>query len=231
MPDMRLPAELRARVARSLVPVRPLPAPGRRALTFLGLGVGLLAGVPLMWGVRQNAAELGGTLWALSLLQVGAAVLLLRRALVESIPGRLGDRGRVLAWGALGLALTLGVTAVTFVASPTDVPPRWAGEYLYICSTRTFALGLPALTAAGFLLRRGLVARPMLVGALAGLGSGLLADSAWRVYCEVSDPWHVLTAHTSGVLALCVFGALAGAFVRLAARHLHRWIDGRRIGS
>ena len=57
------------------------------------------------------------------------------------------------------------------------------------------------------------VAMTVFFGALAGFGSGLLADSAWRVYCEVSDPQHVLTAHAVGVVALSAIGALAGVIV------------------
>jgi hypothetical protein len=50
-----------------------------------------------------------------------------------------------------------------------------------------------------------------LVGALVGLGAGLVTDAGWRTFCHVSDPWHVLSAHLAAVLALCGTGAAAAA--------------------
>jgi hypothetical protein len=101
------------------------------------------------------------------------------------------------------------ITALTFAASPTRVPFLRDARYLHTCSTRTILLGLPALALAGWLLRRGLTMRPTVAGALAGLGAG-------RVYCEVSDPLHVLTAHASGIVTLSLIGALAGFLVQIA---------------
>jgi hypothetical protein len=77
-------------------------------------------------------------------------------------------------------------------------------------------LGLPALALAGWLIRRGLTCRPVVAGAFAGLGAGLLADASWRLYCEVSDPQHVLTAHAAGIIVLASLGALAGFVVQLS---------------
>lgn len=217
MSDARDPVDVRAEIARTLRPVSPLAAPGRRALVLLGLGALWLVVVPLAWGVRDDAPVLGlSRLWLLSLLQLGAAGTLFRHALAEAIPGRLADPQRVALWAGLGAALMLAITALTFFASPTHVPRLHEALYHYTCSTRTFALGLPALVVAGWLLRRGLTARPVIAGALAGLGSGLLADSSWRIYCEVSDPRHVLTAHAAGIVALCAAGALAGFIARRA---------------
>lgn len=215
MTEARLPIDVRAEIARTLRPVSPLASPGRRALVFLALGLLWLVVVPLAYGVRDDAPVLGvSRLWLLSILQLGAAGLLFRHALAEAIPGRLSDPRGVALWAGLGAALMLAITALTFLTSPTHVPHLREARYLYTCSTRTFALGLPALLVAGWLLRRGLTTRPVIAGALAGLGSGLLADSSWRIYCEVSDPHHVLTAHAAGIVALCAAGALAGFLVR-----------------
>jgi hypothetical protein len=60
-------------------------------------------------------------------------------------------------------------------------------------------LGLLPLAVSAVLLARGVLMRPLMTGALAGLGAGLFADSSWRLYCEVSDPAHVLTAHLGAV--------------------------------
>jgi len=213
------PIDLRAEVARTLSPVRPLRRPGRRAFAFVALGAIWLVLVPIAWGVRYDAPVLGfARLWLLSMLQVAAAAVLLRQVLAESIPGRLGAPQRAWLWAGGAAALVLGVTALTFLASPTHVPTLRNARYLYVCSTRTFALGLPPLLLAGWLLHRGLIVRPILAGLLAGLGAGLLADSSWRVFCEVSDPHHVLTAHAGGIAALCLLGVLSGGVTRVVTR-------------
>jgi hypothetical protein len=213
----RRAAALRDEVARTLTPVRPLAAPGRRARVFLLIGAGGLALVPMAYGIRRDAAALGlSHLWVLSALQLGAAAALFRQALTESIPGRAAS-GRLIALAlALAAALLVCITALTFEASQTYVPFLRDARYLYTCSTRTVLLGLPALALAGWLMRRGLTMRPIVAGGLAGLGAGLLADASWRIYCEVSDPIHVLTAHAAGIVTLSLIGALAGFVVRIA---------------
>jgi hypothetical protein len=209
--DTRPLLDVRREIARTLTPVTPLPSPGRRALPFIAVGWALLLIVVTIWGVRGDASALGvARLWVLSLLQLVVGVSLFRRVLTESIPGRSSGRGRLAVWAGLGVAAMLAITAVTFAASPTYVPPLRNAHYLYACSTRTFALGLPPLALATWLLGRGLMLRPVVLGGLAGLGAGLLADASWRTWCEVSDPHHVLGAHAMGVLALCALGAVVG---------------------
>jgi hypothetical protein len=171
--------------------VTSLATPARRACVFLLLGACGLAVVPIAYGLRRDAAVSGVShLWLFSALQLTAATALFRHSLSESIPGR--------------------------TSSGSGVPFLRDARYLHTCSTRTILLGLPALALAGWLLRRGLTMRPTVAGALAGLGAGLLADASWRVYCEVSDPLHVLTAHASGIVTLSLIGALAGFLVQIA---------------
>jgi hypothetical protein len=215
MTDARL-TDLRAEIARTLAPVTPLRTPGRRARVFVLLGAGALAVVPVVWGLRHDAAVLGVShLWLLSALQLGAATLLFRHALAESIPGRSSSGRNIALLLALAAALVVGITALTFAASPTYVPFLRDARYLHTCSTRSVLLGTPALALAGWLLRRGLTMRPIVAGALAGPGAGLLADASWRLYCEVSDPLHVLTAHAAGIVTLSLLGALAGFLVQI----------------
>lgn len=37
--------------------------------------------------------------------------------------------------------------------------------------------------------------RPVVAGALLGLGAGLMANAGWRLFCHFSEPAHVLSAH------------------------------------
>ena len=222
MTDDRPPAELRAKIARTIAPVSPLRPPWHRALAFLALGTIWLVLVPIAWGVREDATVLGfSRLWLLSVLQVVVAGLVFRQVLAESIPGRLSAPRRLVVWAGIGALFMLVVTLLTFATSQTHVPPLRETRYLYTCTTRTVAIGLPALVLAGWLLHRGLTVRPVIAGALAGLGAGLLADSSWRLYCEVSDPWHVLTAHAGGVVTLAAVGALLGLLSRVVTFTSH----------
>ena len=213
MAPPELSPSVRVEIARSLSPVRPLRGPWQRAMAFALMGLLLLVAIPLAYGLRWNAPLLGAGLWGGSVLQIAVAVGLLACALAESIPGRQGGHSRLLAHAALGVGVVLVVTGLTFLTSPTYVPPGAAG-YFRVCISRSFAIGLVPLAVAVLLLRRGLPLRPAVAGALAGLGAGLLADSGWRLFCEVSDPAHVLAAHGSAVLGVALAGALSGRLVR-----------------
>jgi len=214
-----LPPRLREEVARTLRPVRPLVSPLRRAAALAPVAGLLLVCVPLLWQLREDAAALGPVrLWGGSLLQDAVAVLLLAAAFAESIPGRLSAPRSLLLRAFAGVAFMVALTLTTFAASPTHVPLQQETHYTHVCLTRSFALGLVPLGVTALLLCRGLLARPITAGALAGLGAGLLADSSWRLFCEVSDPAHVLTVHAGAVAGVAVVGAAAGALSRLWSR-------------
>lgn len=210
-----LPPILRDEVARTLRPVRPLASPGHRTAVFVPLAGLLLAAVPLVWGLRDDAAVVGTLpLWAGSALQVALALALVATALAESVPGRLRPPWHLGARAALGVGFMIALTGATFLLSPTHVPGLLDARYFRICLTRSFGLGLAPLGLAVLLLRRGLAARPVVAGTLAGLGAGLLADAGWRLFCEVSDPAHVLTAHAGAIALLGVAGAFTGVSFR-----------------
>jgi hypothetical protein len=158
-----------------------------------------------------DAADVGPLrLWLGSALQAGLALVVFGGALAESIPGRLQSPRRLAGLATLGAGFVLALTALTFLASPTRVPALREAIYFRVCFNHTFGLGLVPLAAALWALRRGLAARPIVAGAMAGLGAGLLADAGWRLYCGASEPSHVLVAHAGGILALALAGALAG---------------------
>jgi len=212
MSEPVLPGGLREEVVRTLRPVRPLAPPWRRALVPGLVGLALLAAVPFIYQLRVDRAAVGGLLlWGGSVLQVGVGLLLVSRALAESIPGRLSSASRLVRHAGLAVAMLISLTLLTNAASPTLVPPSGA-RYFEVCLSRSFALGLLPLAAVLGLLLAGLVLRPLATGALAGLGAGLFADSSWRLYCEVSYPAHVLTAHLGAVVGVAVAGAL-GVFL------------------
>jgi hypothetical protein len=177
--------------------------------------LGLLATVLAVWGLRADHSAVGPwRLWLASLVQMALAVSIARVALAESIPGQRPSLGTYLVTSLVAVLFVVALTEATFAASRTFVPAPWASRFFWICFTRPVVLGLPVLGLLVVMLRRGLLSRPQLAGALAGLAAGLVTDAAWRLYCHVSDPAHVLAAHAGAVLTLSVVGAAAGHFGR-----------------
>jgi hypothetical protein len=211
--DRRPEGDVRGAILADLTPVRPLKPPLRRALVLLPIGLLLLIVQPLVWGVRDDAPVLGVTrLWGLSLAQSVLGVIFVAAALREAVPGRMLRRAPVVL--ALGLLALIGITLVTWLASPTLVPSGYFGLFWRICFSRPVLLGLPVVGLVLLLAWRAYPMRAALVGALAGLGAGLMTDAGWRTFCHVSDPLHVLTSHTAAVIALCAAGASLGAILQ-----------------
>jgi hypothetical protein len=207
----RVPAALRRAVAETCAPVNPLAAPGRRAMALvpwaLLLGVVVLA----VWGLRGDYTEVGvWRLWGASAVQMVLAIAIASAAIAESVPGQLRAFAAHLALAGAAVAAVSATTLVTFAASGTVVPAALAARYFWICLTHPLLLGLPALAVLGIMAGRGLTSRPIVAGALAGLGAGLVSDASWRLYCHVSDPGHVLVAHAGAILALAAIGVAGG---------------------
>jgi hypothetical protein len=214
------PDSLRDRIVADLAPVRPLARPWHRALILAPIGLALLIGVPLVYSVRSDQASLGAFwLWGVSFVELASAVLLVVAALRDVVPGLgMGLGSRVVLIGS-GLALTLAVTYLTWTVSPTTMPARVWWPFTAVCFRASFGNGLPVLAVTLLLASRGVMWRPAFVGAVAGLASGLMSDAGWRLFCNVSEPEHVLLAHVGAIVALTLLGTLvAVAWARLAAR-------------
>jgi hypothetical protein len=204
--DHGVPSALRDRVFADLRPVRPLADPWKRALVLAPIGLLLVALVHMRWGTRSDLGA--GLLWGLSLLQIAVGVGLVIAALREVIPDRALSVPVQIGLFVGGFALAVGVTYLAWHASPSIAPA--AKRYLFwkSCFSGTIEVGLPALLVILALATRGMMWRPVLVGGLAGLAAGLIADAGWRTFCNVSEPAHVLSAHIAGVVALAILGAV-----------------------
>jgi|WetSurMetagenome_2_1015567.scaffolds.fasta_scaffold411152_1 hypothetical protein len=197
------------RIVGDLRPVRRLAQPWRRGLVVLCAALAVAASITTAFGVRRDAAALGPlALWGFSVLQGLGGLFLIGAALRESVPGRsLGPRlSRLLL--AAGFATLLLVTLATWSVHASQVPVGRDALYWRICLQIPLAAGLPALLLTLLLAYRAYPTRPALVGALAGLGSGLLTDGSWRTYCEVTAPSHVLSSHVAAVALLTVAGVV-----------------------
>jgi hypothetical protein len=205
---------LEARILADLRPVRPLARPWKRGLAVCGLGAAVAAASMLHFGIRSDAPLLGPVvLWGLSAVQAVFGLLLMAVALRESVPGR----GLSPRWAStlllLGVAFLPAVTLVTWHVHASLAAAGKAALYWRVCFETPAVIGLPELALTLLLAFRAYPTRPALVGALAGLGAGLLTDGSWRTYCEVTDPVHVLSAHSAAVLLLALAGSLVAAAV------------------
>jgi hypothetical protein len=82
------------------------------------------------------------------------------------------------------------------------------------CFRAAWLASLPALLASTALVARALPTRPVVAGALYGLGSGLMADAGLRLFCDFTAPTHFIAAHAGAVVAAIGAGALLGRLIR-----------------
>jgi hypothetical protein len=183
-------------------------------MALLPVGLLVVIAAPLLWGWRNNLAQLGpGLGFGLSGLQILLGIGVLGAALREAVPGRSLTRRSLLLTIAAAVLVELGVTLVTAGRVPVLVPPGVWLRYVWECLGMASVVGAPLLAAAGWLSARALPTRPALAGGLHGLGAGLVADAGTRLFCWVSEPAHVLVSHGGAILAFAAAGALIAVAV------------------
>ena len=216
--DRDVQERVRHIVAQDLKPVRPLLAPGRRLLLLVPIAIAAGVFAPIVYGHR-DFEHLGpfGT-WGLSALEWAAGLVILAVALRHAVPGRGMSRRFVIATLVGAPALLLVVTIVTFFIEPTVMPPGVAFQYWIECVKWPMAIAAPMLLIASVLAMRAFPTRPGVVGALCGLAAGVLADSGWRLACEVSAPSHVLESHGLAVLLMAIAGGAAALAIDVMRR-------------
>ncbi len=204
---MRMPDELRARVAGDLRPVRPLFPAWQRALLLVPAAALVWAVAPVLLGIRRDLTAIGPLLaWGGSIVQLAIAVLVIGAALKEAVPGDHLPRPLARLFLVSGFLVTVALAFVTNAVSPESVPRTETVAAWWFCWARVVRTGAPLVLLLGVLIARGLPMRPALAGALAGMGAGAAVDGGWRLYCEYSNPGHVIASHGGGVLALTVAG-------------------------
>lgn len=202
-----MPDGLREALAADYAPVRRLPSPLWRAMAVAPFALLTLVAASTVFELRMDAARLGwaGT-WGVSGLQALAGLALVVAALREAIPGRAWGRAATAAWLLLPICGMVGVTLASWMLSPIRLSVHW----LWIgglCFAGSTASSLPIVALAGVLAARAYPTRPLVAGALLGLGAGLVADAGWRLFCHYSEPAHVFAAHFGAVLVATALGA------------------------
>lgn len=201
------PDDLRAAITADLSPVAPLPAPSARLLWIVPVALLLLFLASSVFSVRGDAVRLGWVLsWGASSLEMVVGLGVIGAALREAVPGTMVSRRALGVIACAALATVTMITYATWNASPQPLLQKGLGFVWRVCLFGTIASAMPALAMSLILVRRAYPLRPALAGALCGLGSGLLADAGWRMFCHFSDPRHVFGAHALGVAAVMLIG-------------------------
>lgn len=204
---MRPPDDLRTRVARDTRPVRPLLRPWQRLLILVPAIALAGAATPALFGLRGDLPQMGPLLaWGGSLVQIAIAVALVAAALREAVPGDAMPRATALMLLAAGAAVTVGLALATHVVSPEARPRVETFVDWLFCWRGALLTGLPLLLLLLVLTLRGLIMRPLLAGALAGMAAGAAVEGGWRLYCSYSHPVHAIGSHGGAVLALTILG-------------------------
>jgi hypothetical protein len=213
--DLNVPAALRATITADLRPVVPLPRPIRRTVWLVPIAVLLLGTAVFVFGLRRDAPVLGLALtWVASALQMLLGLVLATAALREAVPGTTLSRQAIGLVFATAVLAVVTLTWMTWLVSPTTILPGHVAFVWRICVAGTVLSGLPALAVSGFLVARAFPLRPRLAGALYGVGSGLMADAGWRLFCHFSDPRHVFSAHMLGVVVCGLVGILIASLLK-----------------
>lgn len=214
MSDRTIPTAVLDEVRRDLRPVRPLPAPLVRALIVLPVGLVLLAGLPITWGLRRNIGELAPwASWGLSALESLAGLLIVGAALAEAVPGRRLSARAVMLTVLAGALIPVTLTAVTSSLLPAVEAPEVRVRFIIECFDQIAIWAMPAVAVPAWLAARAWPERPALAGAFYGLGTGVMADAGARLFCWVSSPVHVLIAHGGAIVAVTVGGAIAAVLI------------------
>ncbi|MGH9140007.1 MAG: NrsF family protein, partial [Vicinamibacterales bacterium] len=202
------------RIARDLLPTRPLRSPSARALALVPVAVAIVLAVPGLHFFRGDMALLGFVkAWGFSFGQALAGVIIIAVALRESIPGRGLSARMIVATVAIGLAIPAALLAMTATRYDIGPDPGTAWPEGIACFRVSAVSAIPALIAAAVLAARAYPVRPGLAGALYGLGCGLIADAGLRLFCEYTVPSHVLLGHGGAIVGAMGMGALVATVV------------------
>ncbi len=212
-------------VSRDLAAVTPLRTPRTAALVILPLAVLVLSVVLQLYGLREDAAQLGfWPLWGPASAMVVAGYIVIYFALIQRAPESTVSWPRWVALLIAAVAIQLGGAYLTLLS--TGAPGMSAPfRTEVLCFARISLLSLPTILVVLWLLSRGLPLRPRLAGLLAGLGGGFVSEGIYRLQCGMSHPEHVLPWHTGAVLVMGVLGLLAGLWWE--RRMLQSWVAGR----
>jgi hypothetical protein len=208
----QLPEALRQAIEHDPSPVQPLSPVWRRTVNALAVASVVFAIAVAFFGLRSDIQIIPGWLsWGCSILEIGAAALLIGLALRESVPGRSVPLSIAVAALSAAVVYQLAVGFVTWRFSPDEVP--WAADPLghgISCMANDAALAVPTFLITLLLIFRAYPMRAWMAGLLGGVGAAIAADAITHLRCPVSDIRHVFLWHTGAVILFGLVGAFIG---------------------
>jgi len=211
--DGRSPSEsllrrIKAGILGDLRPIRPL-APSRillfrSAIIFLSVvAIGVLLLGMNGWGALNIVQRI-----VVFVTLAASAVLLANSMVRQMAPGS----KHIFAPAALLVAILVVLMMVTVATfRPQRESAFIAGGLMCMKNGLTFSI--PAAFLLWFILRRGAILYPRLIGAVAGGLAGLAGLSVLEVNCPNLNAFHILIWHEGVVVIGCLGGALLGATV------------------
>ena len=198
---------IKDRIGRDIKPVKPLGPPWKRASLLFGVWFIMVALVLVLFGLRPDTAALGpGLFWILPLIQLLSAYAVIVLCIRLTVPGSAVASSVMAGFVAFGVAVHLAVSWILFHLSPVEVEPGKDFHATSVCLIITFCLSILPLVPALALSRRGMPSHPAAVGLVCGFACGLSAEAVWRLHCPYNSWAHVLSSHTTAVLAAALLG-------------------------
>ncbi len=192
--------------------VKPLNSPLKRSVMLLGLGASFSI---LILIATQIRGDLGNVPWALTygpcLFELLIGLLAFYLAMVWSVPapGAVKTRSWSIIFGALAIVALLALSATHFLPLVgSELIAGFDPKKGLPCLGWELSVSFPILLLALWFVYRAATTTPLLSGALAGFGAGLIADSAIHLHCPAIDPAHTMTWHFLPVVLLIGVGML-----------------------
>ena len=191
-------------------PVRPLPAPGIRALAWAAIAAACACAGVAIFGVKPDIDVVVRDpefVWramagVLTIAFAGAS------ALVLAVPG--AERTPVLRGSAIALVSVWALTLATSAIRAGDGFVAWSDGHWPICFARVAIVALIPAIALTVMLRRAAPLHPrwtVALGMIAAMAAGAVAT---QIVCPVNGSAHALLGHFGPVIVFALFGAAAG---------------------
>jgi hypothetical protein len=217
--DGRRPSEsllwrIKAGILGDLRPIRPL-APSRIllfecAIVFLSvLAVGVLLLGMKGWGTLNIVQRI-----VVFVTLAASAVLLADSMVRQMVPGS--------KEACAPAVLLVAILVVLMMVIAAMFRPQRESAFIVgglICMKNGLVFSIPAAFLLWFILRRGAILYPRLIGAVAGGLAGLAGLSVLEVNCPNLNAFHILIWH-EGVV---VIGSLGGALLGATVESIQRW--------
>lgn len=209
--ELELPAVLKAAVAADAKPVAPFVW-WRRALVPMG-AVGALAALALALIPRRDLTAqpfmFFGTaaIVVMALACVGFVAVLHRGARGLGVPERLRA---VYALATLAVFVVLTLVTTRAVEGSVVLEGEPLIRSMWTCGTFGLVSSTPVGAALFVVARRSAPVSPALVGAVAGVATGMSAALIQHLACPVAVVSHALVAHSAPALIGAVVGAMLG---------------------